>query len=356
MARATTERQDAVRRLPILAALLATVLLLTGCAASRDNQGGPPSLAGKTIELVVPFDPGGGYDSYARQLAPALGKELDATVIVVNKPGAGGVLATNQVSAAKPDGTTLALLNTPGHLGSALAGSPGVQYDPQAFSYIGQLNSEPDVVLTAADGPIRTWADVMTRTGPPPIRFAATGPGSNEYIDGVVLHSLLGLNSKVVTGYSTSNEAYLGVLSQIVDLHSRSYSSQQSALRSGDATALLTIGSKDGLKPLEDTPTLLDVVPTDKQDLARSHTKLISSGRTITAPPGVRPEMLELLRTAFQKVVTDPDYAATAQAARRPIVFASGQQVADSVTEIMHSPPAYIDLLKQAYGPASGSS
>lgn len=345
-----------MRRLPVLVALLATVaLLLTGCGASHDEVSGPASLAGRTIQLVIPFDPGGGYDSYARQLAPALGKELGATVIVVNKPGAGGVLATNQVSAAKPDGTTLVLFNTPGHLGSALAGSPGVQYDPGAFSYIGQLNSEPDVVLTVTDGAFGTWADVMAKTGTPPIRFAATGPGSNEYIDGVVLHSLLGLDSKVITGYSTSNEAYLGVLSKIVDLHSRSYSSQQSALRSGDAKALLTIGSRDGLKLLDDTPTLLDIVPADKQDLARSHTKLISSGRTIAAPPEMRPEMLELLRSAFQKVVTDPGYAAAAQAARRPIVFASGQQVADSVADIMHSPPAYVELLKQAYGTAASS-
>jgi hypothetical protein len=51
------------------------------------------------------------------------------------------------VSKAKPDGTTLVLLNTPGHLGSALAGSPGVKYSPQAFSYIARLSSEPDVVL-----------------------------------------------------------------------------------------------------------------------------------------------------------------------------------------------------------------
>jgi tripartite-type tricarboxylate transporter receptor subunit TctC len=341
-----------MRRLPLVAAILAAVLLLAGCGAS-DDPNAAASLAGKTIQLIVPFDPGGGYDSYARQLAPELGKQLDATVIVVNKPGAGGVLATNQVSKAKPDGTTLVLLNTPGHLGSALAGSPGVQYSPQAFSYIGRLSSEPDVVLTARDNAYASWADVMHKTGPAPVRFAATGPGSNEYMDGVVLHSLLGLDSSVVTGYSTSNEAYLGVLSKIVDLHSRSYSSQQSALRSGDARALLTIGSKDGLSLLADSPTLLDVVPPDKQDLARSHTTLIESGRTIAGPPGMRLDLLELVRTAFQTVVTNPGYAAAAQASRRPIEFADGQQVADSVAEIMHSPPAYIDLLRQAYGTAA---
>lgn len=143
------------------------------------------------------------------------------------------------------------------------------------------------------------------------------------------------------------------MLSKVVDLHSRSYSSQQSALRSGDARALLTIGSKDGLTLLADAPTLIDVVPPEQQELARSHTKLIESGRTIAGPPGMAPELLALMRNAFQRVVTDPNYVAAAQSARRPIEFADGQKVADMVADIMHSPPAYTDLLRQAYGTAS---
>jgi tripartite-type tricarboxylate transporter receptor subunit TctC len=337
----------------VLATAIAMLLAVTGCSHSKTAADGPASLAGETIELIVPFAPGGGYDAYARQLAPKLGAELNATVIVVNKPGAGGVLATNQVWKAKPDGTTIALFNTPGHLGSALAQSPGVRYDAEKFSYIGRLSSEPDVVLTAEDNALQSWSDVEKRSGTPAVRFAATGPGSNEYIDGVVLQNLLGLDSKVVTGYSTSNEAYLGILSKVVDLHSRSYGSQESALKSGDAVPLLTVGSKDGYPLLAKTPTLADVVADDQKELAQSHAELIQSGRTIAGPPGMRAETLELLRNAFQKVVTDPDYAAAAKKARRPISFASGQDVADNVKKIMQSPKQYVDLIKKAYGTAA---
>jgi tripartite-type tricarboxylate transporter receptor subunit TctC len=336
-----------------LAAVFAMLLAVTSCGHHANPTDGPASLAGETIQLIVPFAPGGGYDAYARQLAPKLGAELHATVIVVNKPGAGGVLATNAVWKAEPDGTTIALFNTPGHLGSALAQSPGVRYNAEDFSYIGRLSSEPDVVLTAKDSVYQSWADVMKKRGNPPVRFAATGPGSNEYIDGVVLHNLLGLDSKVVTGYSTSNEAYLGILSRVVDLHSRSYGSQESALKSSDAIPLLTVGSKDGYPLLADTPTLSDVVADDQKALAQSHAELIESGRTIAGPPGMRPELLELLRNAFQKVVTDPDYEAAAKKSRRPISFASGQEVADNVTKIMHSPKEYVELIKKAYGTAA---
>lgn len=336
-----------------LAAMTAILLTVTACGQDKSADDGPASLAGDTIELIVPFAPGGGYDSYARQLAPKLGEELNATVIVVNKPGAGGVLATNEVWNSEPDGTTIALFNTPGHLGSALAQSPGVRYDAEAFSYIGRLSSEPDVVLTAKDSAYQSWADVEKKRGDPPVRFAATGPGSNEYIDGVVLQNLLGLDSKVVTGYSTSNEAYLGILSKVVDLHSRSYGSQESAIKSGDAIPLLTIGSKDGYERLAETPTLTEVVADDQQSLAQSHEELIQSGRTIAGPPNMRPELLELLRNAFQKVVTDADYDAAAKKSRRPISFASGQQVADNVKKIMQSPKEYVELIKKAYGTAA---
>src|SRR5262245_49623887 len=152
-----------------LAAVFAILLAVSGCGHKTTAADGPASLAGETIELIVPFAPGGGYDAYARQLAPKLGEELQATVIVVNKPGAGGVLATNEIWKADPDGTTIALFNTPGHLGSALAQSPGVRYDAEAFSYIGRLSSEPDVVLTAKDSAYHSWNDVEKKRGNPPV-------------------------------------------------------------------------------------------------------------------------------------------------------------------------------------------
>jgi tripartite-type tricarboxylate transporter receptor subunit TctC len=343
----------------VLAALVTALVLavaISGCGKGpAQDPHGPASLAGQTIQLIVPFAPGGGYDAYARQLAPALSDELGATVVVINKPGAGGILATNDVWNTEPDGNTVALFNTPGLLGAALAGSDGVRYDSEKFSYIGRLSSEPDVVITAKDSAYKSWADVMAKKGSPPVRFAATGPGAAEYIDGVVLQRLLNLDSSVVTGYASSSEAYLGVLSKLVDLHSRTYGSQLSGMSSGDAVPLLTIGSKDGLPLLKDTPTLLDVVEPDKRALVESHTKLVESGRIIAGPPGMKPEMLELLRNAFKNVVTDPDYAAAAAKSKRPITFASGQQVADMVADIMRSPKEYVELVKQAYGTANQS-
>lgn len=150
----------------------ATVTMaLAACGNTADPEEGNGSAAGCAldagkIEIIVPYSPGGGYDQYARQLAPALGEELDAEIIVINKPGAGGLLATNQLLAAEPDGTTIAIFNMTGHIGSALGEAEGVQYEPQDFSYIGRVSSEPDVVTVQAAGPHQTFDDLLAPRAP----------------------------------------------------------------------------------------------------------------------------------------------------------------------------------------------
>lgn len=336
-----------MRKTAAVLSALAVVGVMTGCSGVNAAPGDPAdaaaTLKGQTITLVVPFDPGGGYDAYARMLAPELGKELDATVIVENRPGAGGILATNEVSHAKPDGLTLVLLNGPGHLGAALAGADGVQYDAETMSYIGRISSEPDVVATSSTSGVTSPDDMAGK------RFAATGPGSNEYIDAVALNELLDLDDEVVTGFASSNEASLNVVQGNVELHSRSLGSQLPGIDSGDLVPILVIGTNTGEEEIADVPNLLDIVPSAKKDLATTHSALVSSGRLIAAPPGVSDSVLTVLRDAFEKVATNADFVSAAAGAGRPVVFASGTDVEDMVHTVMNSPQAYVDLIKKAY-------
>ncbi|WP_139007012.1 Bug family tripartite tricarboxylate transporter substrate binding protein [Arthrobacter crystallopoietes] len=324
-------------------------LVLTGCSAA--SSAGPATeeeatetLKGKTITLVVPFDPGGGYDAYARMLAPELGEELGATVVVENKPGAGGILATNELINQKPDGTTIALFNGPGHLGAALAQTDGVNYDANAISYIGQISSEPDVVVAA--GTNAQISDVSSMNGK---RFAATGPGSNEYVDPVVINELLGWNNDIVTGFASSNEASLAVAQGNIELHSRSLGSQQPGIKAGDLKPVLVIGENRGEEGIEGVPTLAESVPADKKELAELHSELVSSGRIIGAPPEVPETTLNVLRDAFETVVSDPSFQKAAEQSGRPVHFTSGEDVQTMVSALMQSPTEYVDLVKKAY-------
>jgi len=88
----------------------ATSVLLASVAAMASADNHAP-LKGETINFVVGYGPGGGFDTYARVLGPALAEELEATVVVQNMPGGGGRTATNTVYREDPDGTTIYLVD-----------------------------------------------------------------------------------------------------------------------------------------------------------------------------------------------------------------------------------------------------
>lgn len=335
------------RNFTIGLAVLTAAALLTGCsgtASSPSGDNGEASLKGETVTLVVGYEPGGGFDLYARMLAPKLADELGAKVIVENKPGAGGLVATNEVWGAKPDGTTLMLVNTPGHLASSLVGADGVAYEADGFGYVGQIVSEPNVVVTSSTSGITSIENTKGK------RFAAGGPGSLEYVDALVLDELLDLDSEVVTGFSNSKEGTLAVIADNVDFQSLSFGSQRSGIQGGDTVPLLVVGETNNAPEIEGVPNLLDVVPAEKKQLAENHSLLISSGRVVVAPPKTDPAMLELLRSAFEKVVTDETFIQDAKDSGRDVVFRSGADVQDLVEKVMNSPQEYVDLLKKAYG------
>jgi tripartite-type tricarboxylate transporter receptor subunit TctC len=309
-------------------------------------------LEGQSIELIVPYSPGGGYDQYARTLAPALGDELRANVVVVNQPGAGGLLATNQLLNAEPDGTTMAILNMTGHVGSALGGAEGVQYDPRDFGYIGRISSEPDVVLTSASGPYDTFEDLAKFAESSPVTFAATGPGANDYVDALMLESVLGLDADPVTGFEGGGEASLAMLQGNVDAHSRSLYSQLPVVEAGDAHAVLIMGSQPS-DELPDTPVVVDFAENEHQrELLEFHSSLIESGRAFATPPGIEADCLTEMRKAYESVVTQEGFMAESANSGRPISFASGEDVEQTVDKLMDAPQAYVDILKEAYSEA----
>lgn len=342
-----------MNKLRIAAFAAATALALTGCQGPGVSGGESKksgNFEGETIELVVPFETGGGYDQYARQLAPALEKELGATVNVINKPGAGGLLAINELMTAKPDGTTIEILNMTGVIGSALAEAEGVKFDPAEFSYIGRVASEPDIVITAADGDIKSYEDLKAAAGNGGVKFGATGPGSNEYVDPIVLEHGFGIKNEIVTGFNGSGAAALSLIQGNFDAYSRSLSSQLPTINAGDGRPILVLG-REQVAEFPDVPTLLEVADDAvSKKLATFHADVLESGRTLAAPPGMDENRLAELRKAFDTVVQSQDYKAAAEKAGRPITYASGADVQKTVEGLMDAPQKYIDIVKEAYG------
>ena len=322
---------------------------------AADAQAGG-HFTGMTVEFVVPFGPGGGYDTYPRLLAPELSDCLGAEVIVVNEPGAGGLVATNQTWIAPPDGSRIQILNTIGVLGSYLGDASGVQYEPADFSWIGRVTGEPDLLVTAADGRFQSLQDMLGATPEDPVTFAATGTGSNAYLDALIVTEIFGVPGRIVTGFG-GGEGIQAVLAGDVDAESRSLTSQLPHVENGEATPVLVMGSQE-VESLPDTPTMLNV-ETDadvNRDVLEQHADLIESGRSLAGPPGMDPAALEELRTCYESIASDPEseFNTAAEAQGRPVQFMSGQELEELVHNVVLEPsPEYVEIVRGAYAQGS---
>src|ERR687896_160788 len=255
------------RGLSSLVAFGAAAALLAGCSGGADEAaaGATPGcepLAGETVSLVVPYEPGGGYDSYARLLAPYLEDETGATIAVENQPGAGGLLALNNLLTERPDGTTIAIMNGVGAGGSSIAGADGAQFSLGDFTYIGRVVSEPPLIVTSATGPYQTFDAVRAAHG---FRWGSTGPGAEDYVTASLLNSVFGIDAQVATGFPGSGETELAMLQGAVDGMSGNPGSRRQAVEEGTQTPVLRMGEEAPGWLTKDVPWVRDVPMTDEQ-------------------------------------------------------------------------------------------
>lgn len=335
----------------LAAATLAGLLLSSGCADTSDDAGADPddpcaSLAGEDITLVVPYSTGGGYDSYARMIAPTLGEKVGARVVVQNQPGAGGLLALNNLLRAKPDGRTIAIMNGIGAGGAALAQAEGATFELDRFSYLGRVAGDAQMIVSKADGPYDSWDDVRSATG---FRFGSTGPGAADYVTPSLLIAVFDLDARMVTGFEGSSEVELALLQGNVDGMSGQVDSRRAALESGEQTALLTFDA-ERTEIAPDTPTPLELDIDDEQKrLLEAHLALISMGRPLVGPPDLAEPALTCLRTGLADAVRDPELVAESEKQERPFNYLSGEDLDAAVDRLLGAPEEYVTLLKDAY-------
>jgi tripartite-type tricarboxylate transporter receptor subunit TctC len=302
-------------------------------------------LEGETITLVVPFSPGGGYDTYSRMIAPYLGEELGAEVVVENQEGAGGLLAINNLLTAEPDGTRLAIMNAVGAGGGALVGAEGVQFELDGLSYIGRVGASYHIFATGANSEYETFDDVRNAEG---FRFGSTGPGAADFVNASLLTEIFDLDARIVTGFEGSEENELAVTRGDLDGMTGDFDSRLPAITNGDHRPLLLIGPEPD-PAIPDTPALMEIVDPEQEDLAAFQISLLELGRPIVGPPGMPEDRLACVRDALAAAVENPDLVAESEAQERPINWMSGEDYGELVQTLLASPPEFVQILEQAY-------
>ncbi|MPZ63877.1 MAG: hypothetical protein GEU93_21990 [Propionibacteriales bacterium] len=329
-----------------LAGLLLAACDGTGASDGEQASGEQASLEGESIDLVVPYDPGGGYDTYARLLAPYLEDCLGATVVVRNEPGAGGLLATSQTFVAPPDSLRTVLMNTVGAISAQLSEAEGVNFDAGDFSWLARVSAEPNVLAVAADSEFETFQDLIDAERP--VRFVATGPGSNEYVNSEVLPKVYDFPAETVTGFEGSEEARAAVLAGDADAHILPFDSQISAIDAGDLRPLLVIGRQPH-ESLPDVPTVSDFPTGEAQQASLDALiELVETGRSLAGPPDMDPDHLAALRTGVDCALGNEELVAEAEEQQRDIDPLSGEETATVVDEALDAPAEFQDLVKEA--------
>lgn len=342
-------------RLRVLFALLGVVALVaTGCdsagtsteAAGGGGDGDCSVFEGETVTLVVPYSPGGGYDAYARMVAPYLAEELGAKVVIENQDGAGGLLAINNLMAAEPDGTRLAIMNGVGVAGGALADAEGVRFELEDLSMIGRLAEQKPVFVVGGGTGYQNVADVQAAKG---FQFASTGPGAADFVNAQLLIQILGLDGRVVTGFDGSDESELAVVRGDVDGQTGDLDSRIDAIEAGDQRPMLVLDA-ERVEDLPDVPALLELdLGQQEQALAESLIDLSAFGRPIVGPPGLPEDRLSCLRDALKRSVESPELLAEADKQQRPLTWLSGDELDERVGRLADAPAEFQRSLADAY-------
>jgi len=197
----------------------------------------------KPITTVVGFEPGGGTDTTARIVAPALGELLGQQVMVENRAGAGGNIAVDYVAKATPDGYTLVLANV-----GALAVNPHIlktPYDPlKDLAPITMAVVFPNVLVVQPALPVKSVGDfVKLAKQKPGLTYASSGIGGAGHLAGELLKGMAKIDI-VHVPYKGGGPAMQGFLGGQVDSFFATPISSSSQIRSGRARPIATTGSK----------------------------------------------------------------------------------------------------------------
>jgi tripartite-type tricarboxylate transporter receptor subunit TctC len=297
---------------------------------------------GKTVDLVIAYSSGGGYDSYARLLARHMGRHIPGNPQVVprNMPGAGGMRAANWLQSAAPNDGLVFAATSRAMAFEPLLGNKAAKYDPTRITYVGSANNEVSVCFAWHTSGVKTFQDAQARE----LLVGSGGTADDTYQFPAILNNMFGAKFKIVTGYPGGNEINIAVERGEVGGRcgipwSTVKASHPHWLRDKSINLLMQF-SLAKHADLPDVPLVMDLARNDEE---RQILKLIFGrqvmGRPYVAPAGMPKDRADALRKAFMATMNDKAFLADVAKARFEVTPVSGEQLEKMVMEIYRTTP-----------------
>jgi tripartite-type tricarboxylate transporter receptor subunit TctC len=311
-------RPKTMRKSAVVALLLTGSLALTGCGQDGNNsaQSSGEWEPEGDVEWVVPYSPGGGFDTYSRGLAEVMQQEghlPDGVNVVVRNitPLPQGITS---LYSAEPDGQTVGILPMPAAIAQQIQTPEVARWETDKFTVLGSVDQNAYVVYVPADSPYQTIEDLIAAKD---LRSITVEQGSSSALATLATIDRLGLDAKLTYGAEGSAEVVTAALRGDADFFVYGSSDVVGYIDSGDVRPLLFLGTDDQRSPelewLQDVPNAEEV---GHPDLAGTVTEL----RALVAPPELPDEVATYWRDTLYETMTSDAFAAWAEKAERPIV------------------------------------
>ncbi len=285
-----------------------SMLMLSAIAAGSALAAYPE----QPIKVIVAYAPGGGTDLIARAVAPFVAKHLgnNASLVVVNRPGAGGAIGFAELAKSAADGYTIGFINTPNVLTIPIERKSNFHW--QDFDLLGNIVDDPGNFSVHADSPFKSLKDLVAyaKENPGTVTYGSTGVGSDDHISALMLERAAGIKMTHIP-FKGSAEVLNGVVSKQITV---------AAMNIGEALGYVKGGSQIrqlGQMSVART-TLAPNVPTFKE---QGYDIVMASLRGVAAPKGLPVAIREQLVAALQKTAADPDFQAKAAGFFAPLRY-----------------------------------
>ena len=254
----------------------------------------------RPLHIIVPFGPGGIADLTARTVAQKMEESLKQPVVIENRPGAGGVTATQLVARAEPDGYTLLLMSNGNAVSVGLMKS--LPYDTvKDFAPISTLGFFDLVVIARGDTPLRSLADLVAsaRERPGKLNIGTISIGSTQNLAAELFKSRAGIDAQIVP-FTGTPAVIAALLGGSVDAAVEIVGPVKAQIAAGKLRALAVTGSKRRAD-MPDVPTVMESGIADFD---------VASWNALAAPARTSPEIVARLNREINAAVASPEVKA----------------------------------------------